>query len=115
MLEDGELRRHTRKARRIYAARRDFLANELIHELGDHVFFNTPAGGLAIWLGMRPGLSAVIWASNAARAGLTIAPGLRFTLNAAKPPEAFRIGYVDLDEANLRRVVTLLADSCPIQ
>ncbi|MER9052499.1 hypothetical protein NKJ73_21965 [Mesorhizobium sp. M0074] len=25
-IEDGELRRHARKARRIYAARRDFLA-----------------------------------------------------------------------------------------
>lgn len=115
MLEDGELRRHARKARRIYAARRDFLSNELIDKLGDHVLFDRPAGGLAIWLRMRSSVSAEIWASNAARVGLTITPGLHFALNAAKPPEAFRIGYADLDEASLRRVVTLLANSCPIQ
>ncbi|WP_234054184.1 MULTISPECIES: hypothetical protein [unclassified Xanthobacter] len=58
LIEDGTLRRHARKARRIYQSRRDHLAGELIDRLGDEVTFDVPAGGLAIWLRPRAGLSA---------------------------------------------------------
>lgn len=113
LIEDGELRRHARKARRIYQARRDFLANELRDRLGEDVMFDVPAGGLAIWLRLRAGLSAETWAANAARAGLAIAPGLRFALDAANAPEGFRIGYANLNEKELTRLMELLAHTRP--
>lgn len=113
LIEDGELRRHARKARRLYAARRDFLANEITLGLGEDVAFDLPAGGLAIWLRLGPGGNSETWSSNAGRAGLSIAPGLRFALDPAKAPQAFRIGYANLDETALKRVVAMLVRSRP--
>jgi GntR family transcriptional regulator/MocR family aminotransferase len=113
LIEDGELRRHARKARRIYKARRDFLGREIVRRLGDDVAFDMPAGGLAIWLRLRAGLSAETWAANAYRAGLAITPGVRFALDTANTPEAFRIGYANLDESELNRVVALLSRTKP--
>ncbi|OXT02132.1 GntR family transcriptional regulator [Notoacmeibacter marinus] len=113
LIDDGELRRHARKARRIYRSRRDYLADELLRRLNDAVSFDVPAGGLAIWLRVANGLSAETWANNAAQAGLAIAPGLRFVLDTQHAPEAFRIGYASLDEGDLRRAVDILARTRP--
>lgn len=113
LIEDGTLRRHARKARRIYQSRRDHLAGELIDRLGDDVTFDVPAGGLAIWLRLRAGLSAETWAANAHRSGLAVTPGLQFALDAASAPEAFRIGYASLDEKELTRLVGLFARTRP--
>ena len=113
LIEDGTLRRHARKARRIYQVRRDHLAKELIDRLGEDVTFDVPPGGLAIWLRLRPGLSAETWAANAHRAGLVVTPGLRFALDASRAPEAFRFGYASLDERELTRVVEMLARTRP--
>ncbi|CAN7266708.1 MULTISPECIES: hypothetical protein [Mesorhizobium] len=55
--------------------------------------FDLPAGGLALWLRLRNGLSGETWAANAASAGLAITPGIRFALDPANAPEAFRFGY----------------------
>jgi GntR family transcriptional regulator/MocR family aminotransferase len=115
VIEDGDLRRHARKARRIYAARRDFLASEIERRLGGDITFDLPAGGLAIWLRLRAGLSAETWATNAAINGLAISPGLRFALNAANAPEAFRFGYANLDIDELRWVVASLTRSRPAE
>lgn len=113
LIEDGTLRRHARKARRIYQARRDYFAEELIDRLDKNVTFDVPAGGLAIWISLRSGLSAETWAANAYRAGLAVTPGLHFAPDAADAPEAFRIGYASLDERELARIVDLLARTRP--
>lgn len=113
LIEDGELGRHARKARRIYEARRDVLADELRASLRDDIAFDLPAGGLAIWLRLRSGQSAETWAASAARAGLVVSPGLRFSLDAASAQEAFRIGYANFDNAELQRLVALLTESKP--
>lgn len=113
LIDDGELRRHARKARRIYGARRDVLAHEIRDRLGEDVAFDLPAGGLALWVCLRHGLSAEAWATSAARAGLSVTPGVQFTLDAANAPEAFRIGYASLDDSALRQVVEILARTRP--
>jgi GntR family transcriptional regulator / MocR family aminotransferase len=109
LIDDGILRRHVRKVRRIYQARRDCLAEELRRKFGQAVEFTVPAGGLALWLRLDPALNAEAWAARAAAVGLTIMPGANFMLGSARAPEAFRIGYASLDEADLRHAVGLLA------
>lgn len=111
LIQDGVMSRHTRKARRVYEGRRDFLVRELSRELGDRLEFSTPPGGLAIWARLQGGLSAETWARTAAAAGLSIIPGIRFALNTTAAHEAFRIGYASLDEDEMRRAVALLARS----
>ncbi|NIJ58675.1 GntR family transcriptional regulator/MocR family aminotransferase [Pseudochelatococcus lubricantis] len=110
IIADGTLARHARKARRIYHARRDSLAALLTERLGGSAAFTLPAGGLAIWLRLRQNAetpAAESWAANAARLGLSVLPGVRFALDVARPPEAFRLGFAGLDEAELARAVEL--------
>ncbi|GGO63949.1 MocR-like pyridoxine biosynthesis transcription factor PdxR [Bowmanella pacifica] len=50
LMESGLVKRHIRKARKIYQQRRDLAARLLLEALGDQVQFNLPAGGMALWL-----------------------------------------------------------------
>jgi GntR family transcriptional regulator / MocR family aminotransferase len=113
LIADGELRRHVRRARRIYAARRELLVDELRRHLGDTVAWDLPAGGLAVWVRIADRIDAQSWASNAAKVGLEVTPAVRFMLDPARAPEAFRLGFANLDAADLRRAVKLLARSRP--
>ncbi|MGV0816339.1 MocR-like pyridoxine biosynthesis transcription factor PdxR [Martelella sp. AMO21009] len=111
LIRDGDLGRHARKARRIYRARRDVLAAALREHLGERIAFETPAGGLALWLGCGE-VSADVWAMRAGKAGLALLPATRFTLNRAAP-QALRLGYAALDEAEIVHAVEILARSLP--
>ncbi len=113
LLADGTIKRHARKARRIYHARRDFLAEQLQNVLGHDGQFTLPAGGLAIWFRLNHGLDAQQWAENAARCGLSVLPGAHFELDKSKAPAAFRLGFASLTEAEIARAVQILARSKP--
>lgn len=113
LIADGDLRRHARKARRIYAGRRDVLAREIRSRLGSLISFDLPAGGLALWLRVAEDVDARDWSGAAARAGLTITDGSRFALDLAAPPNAFRFGFANLNDGELTRAISLLAASAP--
>ncbi len=49
MLKEGEIQRHLKKSLNIYRTRRDFFCKLLKEELGDHIYFEIPEGGMAIW------------------------------------------------------------------
>ncbi|MEO6601602.1 MAG: PLP-dependent aminotransferase family protein, partial [Polyangiaceae bacterium] len=49
LIEEGELLRHARRARRAYHARRDALAALLQKHLGSALSFDVPAGGMTLW------------------------------------------------------------------
>ncbi|WP_417277594.1 PLP-dependent aminotransferase family protein [Celeribacter sp.] len=111
VIVDGDLGRHARKARRIYRARRDFLAELLRVQLAGRASFELPGGGLALWL-RCDGVAADRWAESAGQAGLALLPGKRFALEGAEP-QAFRLGYAALDEDRITRAVEILAKSWP--
>lgn len=113
LIADGDLRRHGRKSRRIYQARRDRLAELLLRHLGDVADFELPTGGLAIWLRVSSDLEAERWAAAAEAVGLGITPGSRFALKQRNEPNAFRLGYGNLSETELTRAVGLLVRCRP--
>ncbi len=113
LITDGTVRRHTRKARRVYHARRDHLAALLIRRFSNCSEFALPAGGLAIWLRLKPGISAETWAMNATDLGLSVLPGAHFTLSDTRAPEAFRLGFATLSEDEVTKAVALLAKAKP--
>lgn len=114
LLADGTIKRHARKARRIYHARRDQMARMLEERFSDDGEFTLPAGGLAIWWRLRRGLSAETWAANAARLGLSVMPGLQFVLDTANPAEAFRLGFASLDNREMLRAMDILSRAKPV-
>lgn len=113
LITDGTIRRHARKARRLYQERRDHLAELLQRHFAGLTDFTLPAGGLAIWLRLRGGVSAETWAINAEKRGLSLLAGVRFELDTARPPEAFRLGFANLDERELRRAIDIMVKSKP--
>ncbi len=50
LMESGEVKRHIRKARKQYEARRNFAASEFCRVFGDNISFNLPTGGMALWV-----------------------------------------------------------------
>lgn len=113
LIEDGTIRRHARKARRVYHTRRDLMARLLRERLSGDTDFALPAGGLAIWLRLNDGLSAETWAASAAKLGLSVTPGIRFDLETVKPAEAFRLGFASLDEQELVRAIDIFMRAKP--
>ncbi|ATB41241.1 GntR family transcriptional regulator [Cystobacter fuscus] len=108
LLEEGELQRHARRARREYLARRDALAEALHGALEDHVDFEVPAGGLALWVRIREGREAGGWAERARAEGVHVTAGHSFALE-GQGPEAFRLGFASLNPTELREAVRRLA------
>ncbi|HEX4385331.1 MAG TPA: PLP-dependent aminotransferase family protein [Myxococcales bacterium] len=105
LIEDGELERHVRRARRLYRARRD----ELVQALDRHVpglVFDVPRGGMAIWV-QAPGVDADAWARRAHAAGVSFQPASHFALE--EPPCDFaRLGFSACSEAQLNEAAQIL-------
>ncbi|MBC9796564.1 PLP-dependent aminotransferase family protein [Sinomicrobium weinanense] len=55
MIRDGEIQRHSKKALKIYHARRDLFCTLLRERLGKYFEFRKPEGGMAIWVTLREG------------------------------------------------------------
>jgi GntR family transcriptional regulator/MocR family aminotransferase len=114
LIEDGELGRHARRARRAYHGRRDALAEALGKHLGKVLRFALPAGGMAVWA-EAPGVDVEVWAARALEEGVVVQAGGRFAL-AGPPPGALRIGFAAHDERTLaegvRRLAGALSPAC---
>ncbi|MDA0744487.1 MAG: PLP-dependent aminotransferase family protein, partial [Proteobacteria bacterium] len=113
LIDEGDLGRHARKARRIYEQRRDLLATEIAQALGDVATFERPAGGLALWLKVNASIDAAAWAAAAEKAGLMLTYGGQLQLDPAQRLNAFRLGFASLDDDELRRAVKRLAATKP--
>lgn len=107
LIESGELRRHARKVRPIYARRRASFAAALDRHFGDSADYTMPDGGLAFWLRFRdPAMLDRIEAKAPAR-------GLRFAASASfqasdQAPRGLRLGFASLGEQEARDAVATL-------
>jgi GntR family transcriptional regulator/MocR family aminotransferase len=108
LLEEGEVARHARRARRIYAARRDLLVERLRTHLGTALEFSLPPGGIALWARVAPSIDADAWAARALAHGVGFYSARRFALD-GRPRPFIRLGFASLDERELREAVRRLA------
>jgi GntR family transcriptional regulator/MocR family aminotransferase len=107
LLEDGDVQRHARRARRAYQARRDFLVDAFGRELHDILEVKPPSGGMALWAGVRRGVYVQAWAARALQRGVLFLPGRRFTFDDRSTPHA-RFGFAALHERELAEAVRRL-------
>jgi GntR family transcriptional regulator/MocR family aminotransferase len=112
LFEDGEMQRHLNRARRVYAARRDFLVGALRQALPSVLRFEVPNGGMALWAEVEAGVDLDRWAVRARAAGLIFRTGRLFCLEGA-PRHAVRLGFARWNEAELSRAVKVLKASLP--
>ncbi len=107
LLEDGEVQRHIRRARRAYRARRDVLVSELRLRLGGALAFGVPLGGTALWARVAGDIDLSAWVAEAGARGVTMQQGQRFAFDGRARPFV-RLGFAQLDESELREAVRRL-------
>ncbi|MFT8464252.1 PLP-dependent aminotransferase family protein [Acetobacter persici] len=107
LIEEGELRRHARKAARLYAERRDAFALALTEEFGSSITFIPPKGGLAFWLRFADTTILDRIERNAAALALRFAGSDSYK---ARPeaPRGLRIGFASMNAEKTRHALRLL-------
>jgi GntR family transcriptional regulator / MocR family aminotransferase len=108
LLEDGDVQRHARRARRIYAARRDALSEALRKHLGGVLAFAPPVGGMALWARVDGAVDVDAWAARALARGVAFYPGRRFAFDGRRRPFV-RLGFAALTEKELGEAVQKMA------
>jgi GntR family transcriptional regulator/MocR family aminotransferase len=112
MLEEGEIQRHVRRARRIYAERRARLAALLGATFGDALSFVLPNGGTAIWARVAPDVALDAWVARARELGLVLQAAKQFAFD-GKPRPFLRLGFAQHDEREVREAVRRMAAARP--
>ncbi len=104
LFRDGEMRRHLKKAQKIYHRRRDLFCEMLKTELGDVLEFSKPTGGLAVWARFDPAFPLADIARKSRENGLWISDGLLYGpgLNAT------RLGFASVNEQEIEQGMGIL-------
>ena len=110
LIEDGELQRHVARTRRIYAQRRNILAEAIRRELGDAVEFRMPSGGMALWVRFHPPADVELWARRSVDRGVWWHTGRRYAFDRRPMPFA-RFSFACLNERELPEAVRRLASA----
>lgn len=108
LLEDGELARHSAKARREFLMRRDHLASLLQRHLGEALDFESPRGGLALWARAHASIDVEAWANAARKSGARVFTGRQYSPSRRSLPY-LRLGFGHLDRGELEQGVQIMA------
>ena len=100
LLEDGELLRHVRRMRNVYARRRDALAGSLQKHLGGVLQFRVPDGGMALWARVAGEVDLPAWEERGEREGVQFRGARVHDFHAREQP-FLRLGFTFHDEAEL--------------
>lgn len=107
LLEDGTIKRHVKKAQKIYHKRRDFFCRTLQEELGHAISFHVPDGGMALWAKFNPGINLVEVAEKASHKGVYLSNGLFHN-----PPgvnlNATRMGFASMNLTEIEKAIRIL-------
>ena len=108
LLDDGELVRHSLRARRVFHARRDRLVSLLRSQLSGALEFETPRGGLALWARVADDIDVEDWAARCLRSGVRFFTGRLYDPAARRLPFV-RLGFAHLNEDELAEAVARMA------
>jgi GntR family transcriptional regulator/MocR family aminotransferase len=112
LIEDDELQRHVARVRRVYANRREILANSLRRTFGDGVEFTLAPGGMALWVHLRMSVDIEAWARRSIQHGVSWYTGRRYAFDDQPKPFA-RFSFAWLNEQELPEAVRRMAAACP--
>jgi GntR family transcriptional regulator / MocR family aminotransferase len=112
LIEDGELQRHVARVRRVYANRREILANSLRRVFGDGVEFTLAPGGMALWVRLRMSVDVDAWAGRSVQHGVSWYTGRRYAFDGQSKPFA-RFSFAWLNERELPEAVKRMAAARP--
>ena len=109
VLKGGFLDRHVPTIRALYKAQRDAMLAALDTHLADvGVQWNTPAGGMFLWLKLPPGMDAVALLPQAVARNVAYVPGAAFYSGTADPG-TLRLSFVTASVAEINEGVAALS------
>lgn len=100
LINEGELKRHLKKAKKCYLKRRDYLDQLLNEHLAKYISYTLPTGGMAIWIKLNP--------------DFPVAAMTKYNLKINRldsTQNAFRFGFASLDEKELEMTVKALKEN----
>lgn len=110
LFEEGEIRRHMKKALKAYHIRRDLFCELLKTKLGDLVSFQVPEGGLAVWVTFHDSINLPQLRKVALKKGLLISKSV-FSDAEGNKLNAIRMGFASLNEKEIEDATSLLKAS----
>lgn len=118
VMQDGFLGRHVPTIRALYKAQRDAMLAALEREMpnaqqsdpDDRVSWNTPQGGMFLWLRLPRGMDAVALLPRAVDKGVAFVPGMPFFAD-QPDPRCLRLSFVTASVAEIDRGIAALAQA----
>jgi GntR family transcriptional regulator/MocR family aminotransferase len=107
MFNSGEMDRYFRKSLKIYRQRRNLFCQILKSDFNDHIAFNIPEGGLAVWANFDKKIDLVKMAEEAAKKWLQVDDG-SFYRNESFTTNGIRMGFASLDENEMVEALGIL-------
>ncbi len=110
VLKDGFLDRHVPTIRALYKKQRDAMLHALQQHMPGGVSWNTPDGGMFLWVRLPAGMDAVKLLPSAVEKGVAFVPGAPFYAGEADA-RALRLSFVTASEAQIQQGVAALAQA----
>ncbi len=104
-IEDGELQRHLKKSLKVYRERRATFCEQLQTQLRPWVQFQTPAGGMAVWIIFSPSADLLALEAYVRTQGVSLDGVAQW-----QPYQAVRLGFASLNEEEMLRGIAVLRE-----
>ena len=113
-LKRGLFQKHLTKMRKIYASRLRAIDEALQKYMPPATRWTRPEGGMCLWLELPLGFDASELMIHAKERGVMFAPGRYFYVQAPLP-NTLRLGFASLNEKQIARGVSILAELLRIE
>lgn len=108
LIQEGEVKRHLRKALKVYQQRRDYFCRLLREELGSYLHFDIPDGGMALWLRFSRPLDPEKFCRELSEKGLFINTDSFYEIE--PDTYALRVGFASLNEKEIKQAVDIFVE-----
>jgi GntR family transcriptional regulator/MocR family aminotransferase len=108
LLNEGEIRRHMKKALKEYRTRRDFMCSMLKEKVGNEIEFKVPQGGLSIWAKYDKRISVPELSQRLFKKGIILSPGLLHDISAGRKLNSTRMGFGWMNIREAEKAISVL-------
>ena len=106
-LSSGRLSGQIALIRKAYERKCRVLSHHLLNELGDHITFHQPMGGMFLWAKFKYEMNTTQWLQKTLRNGVVYVPG-EFFYCEEPDHSTLRMSYVSATEESLKEAVKRL-------
>ena len=108
VMKDSFLDRHVPTIRTLYHAQRDAMLTAMTREMPEGVSWNSPAGGMFLWVRLPEGVSAIELLPKAVERNVAFVPGWAFYADHAQD-NTLRLSFVTASVAQINTGIAALA------